>query len=142
MFAPVDCAPDAAPPLPAESVATSSGGGADVEVTATLGDDGSAADADADAVAVALPRSASGDEREMAAIAAEDSKQFPLWAWAMLLPMTLYTIVYALMKMLYFDVCMGAGYWLWYVAPAASCCCLDRPPSVDATSPALSSRPI
>jgi len=52
----------------------------------------------------------------LAKILAEDAVQFPLWAWAMLVPMTAYTCVYAILKSR-MSVCSPVGYWLWYFSP-------------------------
>jgi len=46
-----------------------------------------------------------------------DSVQFPLWAWAMLAPMTGYTIIYALVKKDVMSTCYPTSYWLWYFSP-------------------------
>ncbi len=51
-----------------------------------------------------------------------DAVQFPLWAWKLLAPMTLFTIAYAIFKMLLLKPCSaglgGAGlYWTWYFLP-------------------------
>jgi len=50
-------------------------------------------------------------------ILAQDSVQFPVWAYAMLLPMTAYTIVYAIVKKFYLSTCQPAAYWTWYFSP-------------------------
>jgi uncharacterized membrane protein YfcA len=56
---------------------------------------------------------------ELAAILAEDAKQFPLWAWALLAPMTGYTLVYSIIKNAIRNDpgCSPAGFWIWYVTP-------------------------
>jgi len=56
---------------------------------------------------------------ELQAIIDEDSKQFPLWAWALLAPMTIYTLLYKVIaKVIKNDQnCMDWAYWLWYVTP-------------------------
>lgn len=51
------------------------------------------------------------------AIEKADSAQFPVWAYAMLLPMTAYTIVYALIKKYFLSTCQPAGYWTFYFSP-------------------------
>jgi uncharacterized membrane protein YfcA len=53
----------------------------------------------------------------LAKILAEDAVQFPLWAWAMLVPMTAYTCIYAILKSSTFSVCSPVAYWLWYFSP-------------------------
>eukprot|EP00419_Tripos_fusus_P086665 CAMPEP_0172871802 /NCGR_PEP_ID=MMETSP1075-20121228/92287_1 /TAXON_ID=2916 /ORGANISM="Ceratium fusus, Strain PA161109" /LENGTH=515 /DNA_ID=CAMNT_0013722087 /DNA_START=57 /DNA_END=1604 /DNA_ORIENTATION=- len=54
---------------------------------------------------------------ELQAILDADAKQFPLWAWSLLLPMTLYTIGYAIIKKEVLDRCEPIGYWIWYLTP-------------------------
>jgi len=71
-------------------------------------------------VSVTRSRSKAGQQSaELDAIVAEDAKQFPLWAWGLLIPMTAYTIVYALLKKFVFTICdQGpAAYWIWYWTP-------------------------
>lgn len=46
-----------------------------------------------------------------------EAVQFPLWAWALLIPMTVYTIIYALIKKFALDICNPVGYWIWYFTP-------------------------
>jgi len=48
-----------------------------------------------------------------------DAKQFPLWAYAMLIPMTVYTVIYSLIKNVIrkSDDCQEWSFWLWYVTP-------------------------
>jgi uncharacterized membrane protein YfcA len=50
-------------------------------------------------------------------VLARDRAQFPLWAWALLLPMTAYTVVYAIVKKDYISICDPAAYWIWYFSP-------------------------
>ena len=42
-----------------------------------------------------------------------------MWAWALLVPMTAYTLGYSLVKNVIknADGCSPAGYWIWYVTP-------------------------
>jgi len=47
----------------------------------------------------------------------EDGAQFPLWAWSMLAPMTIFTVLYAVVKKSFVSTCGPAGYWLWYFSP-------------------------
>jgi len=54
---------------------------------------------------------------ELQKILDEDAVQFPLWAWALLAPMTIYTIVYAIVKKDVVSTCGPVGYWLWYFSP-------------------------
>ena len=61
---------------------------------------------------------------ELERVNAEYSKQFPFWAYAIIVPMTAYTAVYAILKKEVITPCasesaMGstAGYWLWYFSP-------------------------
>ena len=56
---------------------------------------------------------------ELQAILDDDAKQYPLWAWSLLAPMTLFTVVYAIIKKQIKDSegCVEAGYWLWYLTP-------------------------
>ena len=56
---------------------------------------------------------------ELQAILDADSKQYPVWAWALLAPMTAYTVAYKLIAnaIRTSDSCSPAGYWLWYVTP-------------------------
>merc|ERR1719387_801810 len=60
-----------------------------------------------------------GSTGELELIYAEDSKQFPLWAWALLAPMTIYTMVYSIVKkIIQKDAnCQDWAYWLWYATP-------------------------
>lgn len=53
----------------------------------------------------------------MAAILVEDAQQFPLWAWGMLAPMTLFTIFYAYAKTEWLTVCSPGPYWAFYFSP-------------------------
>lgn len=46
-----------------------------------------------------------------------DKKQFPLWAWGLLVPMTIYTIIYAVLKKQVFSLCNPGLYWFWYMTP-------------------------
>jgi len=56
---------------------------------------------------------------ELQAILDDDAKQYPFWAWSLLAPMTIFTVVYAVVKIQIkeADDCSEAGYWLWYLAP-------------------------
>merc|ERR1719502_1484117 len=56
---------------------------------------------------------------ELQAILDDDAKQYPLWAWSLLAPMTIFTVVYAVVKIQIkeADDCSEAGYWLWYLTP-------------------------
>ena len=56
---------------------------------------------------------------ELEAIIEEDSKQFPIWAWLLLAPMTAYTLVYSIIKNAIRNDphCSAGWYWLWYVTP-------------------------
>lgn len=58
---------------------------------------------------------------DLAKIMDEDSKQFPLWAWCLLAPMTAYTVAYSLIKKVIQSQspCLDYAYWLWYVTPVA-----------------------
>ena len=60
-----------------------------------------------------------GMSEELKKIHIEDSKQYPVWAWALLVPMTAYTLGYSLVKNVIknADGCSPAGYWIWYVTP-------------------------
>ena len=51
---------------------------------------------------------------------AEAAETFPMWAYAIILTMTAYTIGYALLKQEVFNPCSEfypAGYWVWYFTP-------------------------
>ena len=54
---------------------------------------------------------------ELQAILDDNAKQYPVWAWSLLAPMTLFTVVYAIVKKQIKDSegCVEAGYWLWYL---------------------------
>jgi len=56
---------------------------------------------------------------ELQAILDDNAKQYPVWAWSLLAPMTLFTVVYAIVKKQIKDSegCVEAGYWLWYLTP-------------------------
>ena len=50
----------------------------------------------------------------------EAAEAFPMWAYAIILTMTAYTIGYALLKQEVFNPCSEfypAGYWVWYFTP-------------------------
>ena len=74
------------------------------------------AEAEAEAEAAAAAAAASP---ELKALLDEDAKQYPLWAWRLLMPMTMYTLAYSLIKNLIknSDECEAWGFWLWYVTP-------------------------
>lgn len=54
---------------------------------------------------------------ELKRLLEEDGAQFPLWAWAMLAPMTIFTVLYAIGKKSLVSTCGPAAYWLWYLSP-------------------------
>lgn len=49
-------------------------------------------------------------------ILASDSKQFPVWAYSLLLLMTGYTAIYAVLKTK-ISICDAGLYWSWYMSP-------------------------
>jgi len=55
--------------------------------------------------------------KELQMIFEEDAQQFPIWAWSMLAPMTMFTVFYAIVKKELVSTCGPAGYWLWYFTP-------------------------
>ena len=79
--------------------------------------------------APSLPPSAAASEmgevpvdvvsEDLQAILDEDKVQFPLWAWALLAPMTIYTVIYSIIKKVIQNQspCLDWAYWLWYVTP-------------------------
>jgi len=57
---------------------------------------------------------------DYAAIIEENNTQFPVWAYAIIVGMTLYTVVYATMKSPSFKLiwpCNAGLYWFWYFTP-------------------------
>ena len=56
---------------------------------------------------------------ELQALLDEDAKQYPLWAWGLLMPMTVYTLAYSFVKneIKKSDSCEPWAFWLWYVTP-------------------------
>eukprot|EP00746_Dinoflagellata_sp_MGD_P000006 gnl/MRDRNA2_/MRDRNA2_100015_c0_seq1.p1 gnl/MRDRNA2_/MRDRNA2_100015_c0~~gnl/MRDRNA2_/MRDRNA2_100015_c0_seq1.p1 ORF type:complete len:518 (-),score=103.25 gnl/MRDRNA2_/MRDRNA2_100015_c0_seq1:195-1748(-) len=66
---------------------------------------------------VVLGESATAKSPQLQKILDEDAAQFPVWAWSMLAPMTVYTIIYAIVKKEVVSTCQPVGYWLWYFTP-------------------------
>ena len=56
---------------------------------------------------------------ELKAILDDEAKQYPLWAWGLLMPMTGYTLGYSFIKnaIKNGDDCQPWSFWLWYVTP-------------------------
>jgi len=54
---------------------------------------------------------------ELQKVLDEDAAQFPVWAWSMLAPMTIFTVIYAIVKKNVVSTCGPVGYWLWYLSP-------------------------
>ena len=59
---------------------------------------------------------------EMQAIIDESNVQFPPWAFAIIISMTFYTVLYATMKSPSFKLIWPCGdlvglYWVWYFTP-------------------------
>mmetsp|Transcript_42495 Transcript_42495/g.54642 ORF Transcript_42495/g.54642 Transcript_42495/m.54642 type:complete len:389 (+) Transcript_42495:857-2023(+) len=55
----------------------------------------------------------------------EASIQFPAWAYMIVIPMLIYTIIYAVVKKEWLNPCIGAeGFWLWQFTPVPilGCC--------------------
>ena len=59
---------------------------------------------------------------ELEKIIEDDSAQFPLWASALLVLMTAYMVVYAVMKRSAVSTRSLAAYWLWYFSPVPALC--------------------
>jgi hypothetical protein len=72
-----------------------------------------------------------------AEILKDEAVQFPLWAWFQLLPMTIFTCGYGILKAFYFTQCRtmsgherggshggsaGPPFWLWYWTPVPILC--------------------
>lgn len=55
--------------------------------------------------------------KELQALIIEDSAQFPIWPWVLLGSMTIYTLLYALVKSSLLSVCSPGVYWAWYFTP-------------------------
>jgi len=75
--------------------------------------------APAEAEAAEAEAAAAAASPELKALLDEDAKQYPLWAWGLLMPMTMYTLGYSLLKNVIknSDECEAWGFWLWYVTP-------------------------
>mmetsp|Transcript_19470 Transcript_19470/g.60001 ORF Transcript_19470/g.60001 Transcript_19470/m.60001 type:complete len:567 (+) Transcript_19470:37-1737(+) len=101
-------------------------------------DQDATADATADATtsaAAAPPKSSDAEappSSELQALLAAESVQFPPWAWKMVVSMTLFTMLYGILKTNVFNQCAtwsfhqrgGAGrgqagpwFWIWYFVP-------------------------
>jgi len=65
------------------------------------------------------PAAMTADADDLQAILKEDAQQFPLWAWALLAPMTIYTVVYSVLSkgVLLNDPCDPVAYWIFYFTP-------------------------
>ena len=74
---------------------------------------------EAEAAAAAAEAKAAAASPELQALLDEDAKQYPLWAWGLLMPMTMYTLAYSFIKnaIKKSDDCEAWGFWLWYVTP-------------------------
>ena len=62
---------------------------------------------------------AAANSPELKAILDDEAKQYPLWAWGLLMPMTGYTLGYSFIKnaIKNGDDCQPWSFWLWYVTP-------------------------
>lgn len=90
------------------------------------------------AVEAGVSEKATEVETEVEKVLADEAKQFPVWAWSQLIPMTAFLFVYGLLKRHVFTACAtwtpggddplrerggnghgyaGGAYWLWYWTP-------------------------
>jgi hypothetical protein len=65
-----------------------------------------------------LPKKSAAQQAKLAALLQDARRAFPLWAWAVVVVMTGYTVLYALLKRDVFNPCHGSlGFWLWQFTP-------------------------